>query len=164
MVIPMNPMLSQTSEYALRAILYLARVATSQPVSADVIAEALDAPRNYLSKTLNALAKRGLVSSTRGPQGGFRLAVEPEALTIAEVIHAFDEPRRRSICMLGGQRCDDRQPCTVHVRWKAVATDMWAPVKNTTIADLLRGELDDQSIAGMGAGIPGQAADAVGLS
>jgi Rrf2 family protein len=147
-----NPILSQTSEHALRAILYLARVAAEEPVSADVIAAALGAPRNYLSKTLNTLAKRGLVSSTRGPFGGFRLAVDPETLTIADVIRAFDEPRHRGICLLGGQPCEDRQPCTVHFRWKAVAAQMWAPLSNTTIADLLRGEIPDRFIAGTGAG------------
>jgi Rrf2 family protein len=155
-----NPILSQTSEHALRAILYLARAASEEPVSADSIAEALGAPRNYLSKTLNTLAKRGFVSSTRGPFGGFRLAVEPEALTIADVIHAFDEPRHRGICLLGGQPCDDRQPCTVHFRWKAVAVEMWAPLNNTTIADLFRGEIPDRIIAGTGAGTPRRAARA----
>jgi Rrf2 family protein len=156
----MDPMLSQTSEYALRAILYLARVAADEPMSAEVIAEALDAPRNYLSKTLNTLAKRGFVSSTRGPFGGFRLAVEPEALAIAEVIHAFDEPRDRKVCLLGGQPCDDGHPCTVHFRWKAVTAEAWAPLNTTTIADLLAGELPNRGTAGVDAGTPGLAASA----
>jgi Rrf2 family protein len=148
----MDPILSRTSEYALRAILYLTRAGADAPVSADVIAEALGAPRNYLSKTLNTLAKRGFVEGLRGPRGGFRLSVEPDALTIADVIRAFEEPRARSICLLGGQPCDDRYPCTVHFRWKAVSAETWAPLKSTTIADLLRGEIPDRPLAGLGAG------------
>jgi len=160
----MNSMLSQTSEYALRAILYLAREAVERPLAADVIAQALGAPRNYLSKTLNTLAKRGFVTSTRGPAGGFRLAVAPEALTIADIIHAFDEPRKRTVCLLGGQPCDERHPCTVHFRWKSVTAESWAPLQGTTIADLLRGEIDDRNTAGMEAGTLGQAAPAAGHS
>jgi Rrf2 family protein len=156
----MSPMLSQTSEYAVRAILYLARVAAEEAVSADVIAEALGAPRNYLSKTLNTLAKRGLLTSTRGPNGGFRLAVDPDAITLAEVIHAFDEPRSRSACLLGGYACDEEHPCTVHFRWKTVSAGMWAPLKHTTIADLLRGEIPDRALAGIGTGRSSRAAPA----
>jgi Rrf2 family protein len=147
-----TPMLSQTAEYALRALLYLARAARHQTVPAEVIAEALGAPRNYLSKTLNTLAKRGIVSSTRGPTGGFRLAVAPEDLTLAEVVRAFDEPRSRAVCLLGGRPCDDRRPCTVHFRWKTVAADMWSPLDRTTIATLLVAELGDRATAGAGAG------------
>lgn len=153
-------MLSQTSEYALRAVLYLGRTAPQEQVPADVIADALGAPRNYLAKTLNALAKRGVLVSTRGPRGGFRLAVPPSALTIAEVVHAFDEPRVRAVCLMGGQPCDDRQPCRVHFRWKAVSADMWAPLERTTIADLLDGASVESIIAGAEAGPPRPAAHA----
>jgi Rrf2 family protein len=148
--------LSQTAEHALRATLFLARYTDGQLVSAEVIAEALGAPRNYLSKTLNTLAKRGLLSSTRGPYGGFRLVRAAEELTIAEVIRAFDEPRSGGICLLGGGACDDANPCGAHSRWKAVAVEMLAPLNNTTIADLLQDEVSDRVIAGISAGIARQ--------
>jgi Rrf2 family protein len=146
-------MLSQTAEYALRSVLYLARETSGAPTSADVIADRLGAPRNYLSKTLNTLAKRGIVSSIRGPHGGFKLVASPDALTISEVVRAFDEPRPRSVCLLGGQPCDDRQPCGAHFRWKGVAADMMAPLHNTTIAELLEDEDLDRISAGASAGI-----------
>jgi Rrf2 family protein len=151
-------MLSQTAEHALRATLFLARTAPGDPISADVIAEALGAPRNYLSKTLNTLAKRGLLSSTRGPYGGFQLARAAAEVTIAEVIHAFDEPRAKGICLLGGRPCNDGDPCGAHFRWKAIAAEMLAPLNNTTIADLLEDEVSDRVIAGIGAGIACQGA------
>ena len=65
-------MLSQTSEHAIRAVLFLAQQ-HGEPVSADRVAGALGAPANYLGKTLNMLARRGLLASSRGPAGGFRL-------------------------------------------------------------------------------------------
>ena len=130
-------MLSQTSEHALRAILYLARRAPGEAVCADLIAAALGAPRNYLAKTLNALAKQGILGSMRGPTGGFWLRVPAEELTLVRVIEAFDEPRGRKPCLLGGGACDPGRPCDAHHRWEAVAREVWAPLRGTTIAELL---------------------------
>jgi Rrf2 family protein len=145
-------MLSQTSEHALRAVLFLAQQPAGETVSADLIADALGAPRNYLSKTLQALAKRGIVASMRGPTGGFRLREPAAGLTLARVIEAFDEPRPRAVCLLGGRPCHDDHPCTVHFRWKSVSHDVWAPLRDTTIADLLGGAGIPFSSAGAEAG------------
>ena len=64
-------MLSRTAEYALRAVLFLAD--RGEPTNVDLIAERLGVPRNYLSKTLHRLAREGVLTSTRGQGGGFRL-------------------------------------------------------------------------------------------
>ncbi len=136
-------MLSVTSDYALRAILLLARAHGTQPIRADEIAEQIGAPRNYLAKTLNALAKGGLVTSARGPLGGFRLAVAPDALNLAKVVDLFDEPRARERSMLGSAPCDPAHPCTAHHRWAAIRTARRAPLATTTFADLL----DDPSVS-----------------
>lgn len=151
-------MLSQTSEHALRAVLFLAQRPKGEPVAADLVSDALHAPRNYLAKTLQALAKRGIVASMRGPTGGFWLNVPPEELTLAKVIEAFDEPRIRGVCLLGGKPCHDDAPCSVHFRWKSVAHDVWAPLRQMTIADLLGAETPELDIADVASGRPCQAA------
>ena len=160
-------MLSQTAEHALRAVLFLAQRAPGESVAADAIADALGAPRNYLSKTLNALAREGIVSSMRGPTGGFRLAAAPERLTLAEVVRAFDGPPEHTVCLLGGRPCRDDHPCDAHFRWKAVAHGVWEPLRRTTVADLLgrtafeMGEVAEVGTAGARAGTPRRAALAV---
>ena len=113
-------MLSSTSDYALRAILVLAQASDGRPLRADQIARATGSPANYLAKTLNALAKTGLVTSTRGPFGGFVLAVPATELTLARVIDCFDEPRPQTRCLLGSAPCDPRRPCAAHHRWTAI--------------------------------------------
>ncbi|MEP6731667.1 MAG: Rrf2 family transcriptional regulator [bacterium] len=130
-------MLSATSDYALRAVLTLARAYGGRPLSADEIADAIAAPRNYLAKTLNALAKAHIVTSTRGPQGGFTLAVPPEKLTLARVIDCFDAPHGRVRCLLGAAPCDPMNPCNAHERWGAITAARREPLATTTIADLL---------------------------
>ena len=130
-------MLSRTSQHALRAVLYLARRWNEGPVPVDTIADALGAPRNYLSKTLHLLAKHGIVDSVRGVHGGFSLAVAPERLPLSRVVDLFDEPRTTGMCLLGGRPCDATAPCVAHRRWTAIADAARAPLATTTIADLL---------------------------
>jgi Rrf2 family protein len=130
-------MLSQTAEYALRATLYLARQPHGRPVTAEVIALALGAPANYLAKTLNAMARAGILTGLRGPTGGFRLVRDPAVLTVAEIAGTFDEPVARPMCLLGGRPCSSAHPCEAHVRWTAVTDAMREPLNTTTVADLL---------------------------
>ena len=130
-------MFSQTSDYALRAVLLIARMGGSRPLVADEIAREIGAPKNYLAKTLNALAKAGIVTSARGPQGGFELAIPANELTLARVIECFDEPRLQPRCMLGSKDCDPNQPCAAHNRWLAIQALRRAPLASTTVADLV---------------------------
>ena len=132
-------MLSSTADYALRAILVLARASDERPLRADEIARATGSPANYLAKTLNALAKAGLVTSTRGPFGGFVLAIPAAELTLAHIIDCFDEPRPQTRCLLGSAPCDPRRPCTAHQRWTAIRNTRRAALADTTVADLLGG-------------------------
>jgi Rrf2 family protein len=132
-----EPMLSLTAEYALRAVLYIADQSSAGPVRVEPMADAMGLPRNYLAKTLNLLAKRGILTSQRGPTGGFRLAISPESMTLASVIEGFGaEPTRRG-CLLGRPRCNEAMPCPAHWRWKSVAEDIAAFFRETTVADLL---------------------------
>ena len=132
-------MLSSTSDYALRAILVLAQATDGRPLRADEIARATGSPANYLAKTLNALAKAGLVTSARGPFGGFTLAIPADELTLARIVDCFDEPRPQTRCLLGSVPCDPRRPCTAHHRWTAVKNARRAALADTTVADLLSG-------------------------
>ncbi len=131
-------MLSQTSEHAIRAVLFLAQQPHGQPVGAERVARALGAPANYLGKTLNTLARRGLLASTRGAAGGFRLVDAPERIALADVVAAVsDGPRPRAVCLLGNRPCGGSSPCAAHAGWSAVQQDLWEPLRRTTIADLM---------------------------
>ena len=128
-------MLSHTADYALRAVLALAH--NGRSMRAEEIAAATGAPRNYLAKTLNALVKAGLLSSTRGPLGGFTLAATPDAITVARIVDLFVEPRRSPTCLLGAVPCNAATPCAAHQRWSALTAARRAPFVATTVADLL---------------------------
>jgi len=138
--------ISGTTQYALRAVLYVAEHGASQPVRVDAIASALNLPRNYLSKTLHALSRAGVLRSERGPRGGFQLARDPSAVVLGEVAAPFDDLMSRQ-CLLGRSRCGERNPCSVHSRWSAVSTALETFFRETTVADLLRGIADRPGVA-----------------
>jgi Rrf2 family protein len=136
---PRFSMLSQTAEYALRTVLYLAAEQQDSLFRVSEIAEDLDIPRNYLSKTLHQLARAGVLTSSRGKHGGFRLTKSPSKLTLAEVVAPFDGPTGARICLLGRTACSDSNPCPAHGRWKAVSTEVSTFFRETTVGDLLKG-------------------------
>src|SRR5262249_27996199 len=82
-------MFSQTVEYALRAVVHLAYEAPAARTTAQ-IADATQVPKDYLSKILQGLAKKGIVSTQRGVGGGVALAKTPEELTILDVVNAVE--------------------------------------------------------------------------
>lgn len=107
-------------------------------MSVSEIAEDLSLPQNYLSKVLNQLVRREILSSSRGPQGGFALAARPGDLTLQTVIEPFNHDEQRTDCLLGRPRCDEANPCAAHARWKRVTDEVSAFFRETTVADLIQ--------------------------
>ena len=128
--------LSQTAQYGLRAVLYLSEHDAEGPLRVEDIAGALKVPRNYLSKILHVLARAGMLTSTRGPHGGFVLARRADRLTLDEIVRHFDDFPTERRCVLGHEVCSDTTPCAAHERWKEVATSVRAFFRETTVADL----------------------------
>jgi Rrf2 family protein len=129
--------LSTTARHALRAVLVLANRADGVWLPAQEIAEALDAPANYLSKVLRLLAQKGLLESSRGPHGGFRLAMPASEITLADVLEVIDDSAPSAICLLGDRPCDLANPCVAHDRWTEVKSRVMEPLHGTTIADFV---------------------------
>jgi len=130
-------MLSRTAEYAIRAMLMLARMEPGRAMPAGEIADGLTVPRNYLSKTLNRLARRGLLVSVRGPRGGFRLARPASEIAIVEVVAEFDDLVPSGQCVMGGRPCDPADPCRAHDRWKQWSESVSRMMADTTVADFM---------------------------
>jgi Rrf2 family protein len=93
-------MIPKTAEYALRAVVVLARD-PQRACSAEQIVEATRVPRRYAHKVLQALVRAGLLRSQSGPGGGYALVRQPEEVSILDVVNAVEPiPRIRS-CPLG---------------------------------------------------------------
>ncbi|HVX38296.1 MAG TPA: Rrf2 family transcriptional regulator [Gemmatimonadaceae bacterium] len=133
-------MLSHTADYALRALLVLGRNYGQRSVRADEVADATGTPRNYTAKVLNGLAKAGVVSSLRGPSGGFALLQPPNSISLASIIDLFDEPHQHTKCLLGIRPCTPSEPCAAHHTWTAVMRARREPLTTITLGDLLGSE------------------------
>jgi Rrf2 family transcriptional regulator, nitric oxide-sensitive transcriptional repressor len=127
--------LSQTVEYALRAVVHLASEAPS-PRTTDQIARATRVPRAYLSKVLQSLAREGVVHSQRGLGGGMTLAKTPAELTILEVVNAVEPIGRIRTCPLG-LAAHGVHLCPLHRRVDNALAMVEQAFAATTLAEVL---------------------------
>jgi Rrf2 family protein len=132
--------ISQTAEYALRSVLYIARRPGDARVPAAEIARVLRVPERYLARVLNTLRRTGVLESVRGAHGGFRLAMPARGITLLEVVGPFEPVGEAPPCLLRGQRCGEEGSCSAHAAWNGVAAGVRDFFRNTTIEDLTRGE------------------------
>lgn len=140
--------MTRTSRYAIRAVVELARHGDER-VSAEVLSAELDLPENYLSKTLHALAREGLLDSNRGPGGGYRLAVPADELPLIDVIEAFETLDASRECVLGREECSEENPCPVHGEWKEVAAPIVTFFRRTTVGDAVTGDVGERPTAAL---------------
>jgi Rrf2 family nitric oxide-sensitive transcriptional repressor len=128
-------MLSQTVEYALRAVVHLADRAPASRTT-EQVAAATRVPRAYLSKVLQSLAQAGIVHSQRGIGGGVGLAKKPEELTILEVVNAVEPIRRITTCPLG-LAAHGARLCPLHRRVDDALALVERAFGSTTLAEVL---------------------------
>jgi Rrf2 family protein len=132
-------MISQTAEYALRAIVFLAEQG-NRAQTIQQIAQATQVPAGYLAKVMQALARHRLVISQRGLGGGFTLSVPPEQLTIYEIIQAVDPIRRITHCPLN-LPAHRHQLCALHCRLDEAAALVEQSFRASTVAALIAGPI-----------------------
>lgn len=128
-------MLSRTAQYALRAMIELARHAPGTPVAGEAIARLAVIPRKYLSKILGDLSRAGLLESTRGKGGGYKLARPAEQIFLQEVLAPIEALESRR-CPFSNLICRDDNPCAAHERWKAVRSVETRFFSETSIAEV----------------------------
>jgi Rrf2 family protein len=130
-------MLSTTSEYALRALSYLAKRPEGGSVLGRDLAREAEVPANYLAKILLALRRAGLVSTARGSGGGYRLRRAPRTIPLNEIVELFDGTQTRDGCVLGHERrCNDGNTCAAHYAWRDVRAAYSHFLTATTLADI----------------------------
>ncbi len=128
-------MISQTAEYALRAMVYLAQH-PEQSLTNQQIARVTRVPIGYLAKVLQGLSRAGLITSRRGLGGGFALAKPAEEITIYEVVQAVDPIPRITSCPLKLKAHRDRL-CPLHQRLDSAWELMEQSFRSTTLSDIV---------------------------
>ncbi|HUQ68119.1 MAG TPA: Rrf2 family transcriptional regulator [Planctomycetaceae bacterium] len=128
-------MFSQTVEYALRAVVFLADRAPSAGTTDDIAAATL-VPKPYLVKVLQGLARAGIVQTQRGVGGGVSLVKTPAELTILEVVNAVEPIQRIRTCPLG-LAAHGVKLCPLHRRMDEALAHVENAFRNSTLAEVL---------------------------
>lgn len=128
-------MLSQTVEYALRAMVHLA-ASSPEARTTDQIAEATKVPKAYLSKVLQSLVRAGLVHSQRGVGGGMTLVHTPDQVTILQVVNAVEPMQRIHTCPLG-LATHGKKLCPLHRRLDDAMAEVESAFSSTRLSEVL---------------------------
>jgi Rrf2 family transcriptional regulator, iron-sulfur cluster assembly transcription factor len=134
-------MLTLTSEYALRAMIYLTRHSAEWPIPGRRIAAEAGIPAKYLSKILGDLVRFGVLESSPGKSGGFRMKRSPKETYLSEVLSPFEQFERRR-CPFGNKECDDIDPCLAHEQWKHVVETEQSFLRDTSVYDVAISQTD----------------------
>lgn len=127
---------SKLTDYATAVMTCLAS-AGDGVTSAQALAERARLELPTVSKLLKQLAQAGLVASTRGINGGYRLARAPERITIADIVTAMEGPIGMTECSAHAGLCDHEPHCGVRVNWQRINQAIANVLANVTLADML---------------------------
>jgi Rrf2 family iron-sulfur cluster assembly transcriptional regulator len=128
-------LLSNAAQYAISALVAMARESDGRAVSAADLARPLNCPAAYLSQTLTKLTPHGIVATRRGLNGGVYLLRKPEDITLYEVVSILDGEEFFESCILGIRGCGHIEPCPFHYFWSHHRNQIRDWMQTTTIAD-----------------------------
>ncbi len=127
---------SRPCEYAIRTMAYLARVPLDNRVQVQEIAASEGIPAPILAKVLQQLARGNLVTSFKGPGGGFSLNRAPEEISLYEIFQIVDGVENLDRCAVGLAACNDFEPCPLHDTWKSVRVHLLQYLKKTSLEEM----------------------------
>lgn len=129
--------LTTKGRYAVTAMLDLAMHDGKGPITLADIAQRQGISLSYLEQLFSRLRKQSLVSSVRGPGGGYTLGREAASIFVAEVISAVDENVDTTRCA-GAHNCQDNQQCLTHELWQDLSTRIYDYLSQISLQDLMQ--------------------------
>ena len=139
-------MISRASEYAIKAMI---RIAYSSQLGERIgiknIAKAIDSPEAFTGKILQQLSRNNIVSSIKGPSGGFWMSEDQrDRITIRSIVEVIDSDKIYTKCCLGLRDCNNQQPCPIHTEYAKIRGALSKLHSNTYIEELAK-KLDDNA-------------------
>jgi Rrf2 family iron-sulfur cluster assembly transcriptional regulator len=128
--------LTTKGRFAVTAMIDLAMNDSEGPVTLAEISQRQQISLSYLEQLFGKLRRRGLVSSVRGPGGGYTVARKPDELSVAEVIRAVDEPIDATQCG-GMENCRGERKCLTHDLWASLNDKIFEYLNGVTLGQLV---------------------------
>jgi Rrf2 family protein len=132
--------LRRETEYALRALVFLALRPGGTVCSAPEIATVQDIPGGFLSKIFQKLASHGVLKSHRGHSRGYSLARPPRQITLREILESMEGADLFEHCLFREDRCGERDPCHLHREWSRITPQLVNRLRRKTLAGLATGQ------------------------
>ncbi|HEX6430309.1 MAG TPA: Rrf2 family transcriptional regulator [Niastella sp.] len=127
---------SKTCEYAIRSVFFIAhKSAAGERVGIKEIATGIDSPEHFLAKILQDLSRKGLISSAKGPNGGFYMDAESLKRPLSEIVEAVDGNSLFYGCGLGLKECSEINPCPLHHDFKDIRNRIHQMLNSITIGN-----------------------------
>ena len=134
----MSMEMTRAADYGLRAMLYLSRRMDAGSVLIGDIAAAMEIPAQFLHKVMPRLVKAGLLHSRRGARGGYRLAKEPQSVTVLDIIEAIDGPILVNRCLVGSADCSRIGKCSIEQVCKQAQKAITGKLNEYSLADVVK--------------------------
>ena len=126
--------ITRQADYALRAMLYLARLNPGERAATSQIAEKQHIPPSFLAKIISQLSIGGLIHTSRGARGGVLLSRPPVDISVLEVIEAIDGPLNLNECTTDSQSCPFGDECPLRSLWCEAQSELTNRLRNTNFA------------------------------
>ncbi|NOY48751.1 hypothetical protein MNBD_BACTEROID02-470 [hydrothermal vent metagenome] len=129
-------MLSNSSKYAIKAVLFLAlNSKDNKKIMVKDISEPINVPQAYIAKLLQELSKKNIISSSRGPKGGFYLSNANMDNSLMDIINIIDGEKRLQACVLSLEKCNLEKPCPLHELVYPIKTKFIKVLQDRTIKE-----------------------------
>ncbi|UTW63386.1 Rrf2 family transcriptional regulator [bacterium SCSIO 12741] len=137
-------LLSKTTQYAIRALIYIQRETQTGENRVDIrkIAEAIKSPTHFTAKILQQLVRHGVISSMKGPNGGFAAEPHTAQVKLGEIISIMDGKDFSKACLLGLPACSEEKPCPIHHRFASLKASTVKLFDELTIGTLTEDSLN----------------------
>ncbi len=130
--------ITRQADYAVRAVLYLAKLGSDQRAATSQIAQEQRIPPSFLAKIVSQLSVAGILQTSRGARGGVSLARSPEQISILEVVEAIDGPILLNECVAdNGGNCPFGDTCPMQPVWCDAQYELVMRLKNTSFGQFL---------------------------
>jgi Rrf2 family transcriptional regulator, iron-sulfur cluster assembly transcription factor len=130
---------SRSAEYAIRALVQLAELDdTDHYAMVKSVAAQTGIPSHFLAKILQIVARQGLLISSKGPTGGFRLSRPPVEISLLDIVDSIDGLGQYERCLAGHEHCTDPTLCALHDSSEELRSRIMDYLERTSLADLVK--------------------------
>jgi len=128
--------LIRAADYAVRLMIHFASLPPQTRLTREALVKATRLPKSFIAKILQSLSRAGLITSRRGLDGGFVLAVDAREISLVDVIEAIEGPIALNVCLTTAESCEQQTRCSERQLWMQAQAAMLKVLNSQSLAQL----------------------------